>query len=323
MTRGDIVEDHAPALYLHEYSDADVTIRGVVGALDLRRRTDDPAHAAVVPHEGVHPAQARELAKRMREMRLNPAPILLTQRSPSEARRLLREVRAQLPSRQYLDRGGQRHRIWAIRDDDLIEALNAAWGPTRALIADGHHRYAAYLENQATVPDGPADFGLAMLVDEGDTPLRIGAIHRVLMETSISRFRAAIAGRHQIVDRDRATAVAALAPDTVVVTDGRRWGTIALSLSSATSAVEEVDQTLIPLLPKAPRRIHYEHSIDLALTRAQRARAVVIILPALTIEQVWRTVDRGRLLPEKATSFQPKPHPGAFIRSLLDAQPVH
>lgn len=257
-------------------------------------------------------------------MRLNPAPILLTQRSAPEARGLLRRVREELPSRQYLDKGSQLHRIWAVRDTDVIEALNAAWGPTRALIADGHHRYAAYLENQAAVPGGPADLGLAMLVDEGDTPLRLGPIHRVLTETSFSAVRgAAASARLRIVESDRADALAALAADTIVVTDGRRWATITLASEPQVTAVEQADRRLVERLPRRPRHVHYEHSIDMALARTRRGRAVALLLPSLTIDQVWRTVDAGRLLPEKATSFQPKPHPGVFIRSLLDAQPVH
>lgn len=322
--RGDIVADSAPALYLHEYADGDHIIRGVVGALDLARRADDARNAAILPHEGIHPDQARDLAERMREMKLNPAPILLVQHSPSEARRLLRGVREHLPIRQYLDRSGQRHRIWAIRESRTIDALNTVWGPTRALIADGHHRYAAYLENQADLPDGPADLGLAMLVDQGDTPLNVAAIHRVLTDTTLGGVRAAADVRGlRLVEQDRTAATAALDANTIAVTDGRRWATITLPIEPLACAVEQLDSELIPFLPRPPRRIHYEPLLETALARTRRARAVVVVLPALTIDQIWQSVDRGRLLPEKATSFQPKPHTGVFIRALVDAQAVH
>ena len=40
-------------------------------------------------------------------------------------------------------------------------------------------------------------------------------------------------------------------------------------------------------------------------------------MPAPDLDQVQRVVISGGLLPEKATSFQPKPSLGSFIR-LLD-----
>jgi len=57
--------------------------------------------------------------------------------------------------------------------------------PRQALIADGHHRYAAYLQLQArrrSAGDGggPWDYGLALLVDSAAYPPQIGAIHRVI-----------------------------------------------------------------------------------------------------------------------------------------------
>src|SRR5205823_847456 len=64
-------------------------------------------------------------------------------------------------------------------------AVAADLAPRQALIADGHHRYAAYLELQArrrAAGDraGPWDHGLALLVDSAAYPPRIGAMHRVI-----------------------------------------------------------------------------------------------------------------------------------------------
>ena len=66
-----------PAIYLHEYTAAGLTVRGLVGALDITREAHRAEDRAVLPHEGIHPAQADELAQRMAEMGMNPAPILL------------------------------------------------------------------------------------------------------------------------------------------------------------------------------------------------------------------------------------------------------
>ena len=91
---GEVHRDATRALYLHEYTAAGITVRGLVGALDLTRAAHALDDVAVFPHEGVHPAQAAELADRMAEMELNPAPILLIHQAPDRLRTLLRTVRS-------------------------------------------------------------------------------------------------------------------------------------------------------------------------------------------------------------------------------------
>jgi hypothetical protein len=80
---------------------------------------------------------------------------------------------------------GTRHQLWALTDPAEHAAVAADLAARTALIADGHHRYAAYLKLQdqergAGRGDGPWDYGLAFLVDSAAYPPRIGAIHRVI-----------------------------------------------------------------------------------------------------------------------------------------------
>jgi uncharacterized protein (DUF1015 family) len=80
---------------------------------------------------------------------------------------------------------GTSHRLWALTDPAELAAIAADLAARTALIADGHHRYAAYgeLRDQMRargLGDGPWDFGLAFLVDSDAYPLSLGPIHRVI-----------------------------------------------------------------------------------------------------------------------------------------------
>jgi len=80
---------------------------------------------------------------------------------------------------------GVTHRLWALTDPAEHAAIAADLAARTALIADGHHRYAAYLELRAQMRAaghgaGPWDYGLAFLVDADAYPLRLGSIHRVI-----------------------------------------------------------------------------------------------------------------------------------------------
>jgi uncharacterized protein (DUF1015 family) len=317
--RGQLSHDESAAVYLHEFTTGGITVRGLVGALDISRRAAGHDDVAVFPHEGIHPAQAEELAARMIEMQTNPAPILLVHNGPAAARDLMDAVQQRAPLREFTDRGKQHHRVWAIRDHDDLALLGSALAPARALIADGHHRYAAYLQMQRNDPRPATDAGLAMLVDQDDTPLFLGPIHRVLGHVSLEELRRAateIGATFRSAGAD--DAVAALAPDTLVATDGRRWATLRVDVPPERVAVEVLHDRLIPALTPRPTRIGYHHAVDETLAAVEKRPGLAVLMPAPDFAQVLATCAADRLLPEKATSFQPKPSVGVLIRSLRD-----
>lgn len=322
---GQVRRDDQPALYLHEYTASGITVRGLVGALDLTRTTTDPGRAAVYPHEGVHPARAAELADRMAAMALNPAPILLTHRAPAGLRELLGRVRREAADHQFTDRSGQYHRVWAIRSVEQLAEIATGLESTHAVLADGHHRYAAYEDLRRDHPElAPAtDAGLAMLVDQDDTPLYLGAIHRILYGLRFKDLESTAASDGFTLGPmlGPEEAVAALAPDVVVVTDGHGWTTLPLPTSGDRLGVERLHEQLLPRLPRQPSSVGYAHSLDDALRAVARRRGLAVLMPAPEFADVLRVVEHGRLLPEKATSFQPKPSVGVLIRPLRDAPP--
>ena len=318
IARGLALEDVDDALYLHEYTSGGLTVRGLVGALDVSRRAERSAERAVWPHEEVHPEQAGELADRMLQMRLNPAPILLVHRGTQELRDLVTAVAAQEPGWRYLDRSGQRQRVWAVRDPDTLSRIALQLADTRALLADGHHRYAAYLRLQDEHRGTPWDSGLAMLVDQLDTPLFIGAIHRVLRGADLgSLHQAAAEAGAAVSDLEPPTALESLDPDHLVMTDGAHWLRVRPPGSRDTAVVAWLHQQLLPRLDGRVPELAYHHSVEEAVTRASR-RSPAVLLPSPAFRQVQDLVESGGLLPEKATSFQPKPSLGALMRPVRD-----
>ena len=314
---GHVTHDPLPAVYVHEYTSGGLTIRGLVGGLDIASRARDLDTRAVWPHEGIHPAQVDELADRMLEMGMNPAPILLVHAGPADVRALVSRVVAGPPAWQFTDRAGQRQRIWAIRDPADLEALDRGLASSTCLIADGHHRYAAYLRLQQDQPGTPWDRGLAMLVDQADTPLFLGAIHRTL--TGVGLRAVLTAARRtgaSVRELPHDRAVSELAPDTIVVTDNETWASITPHDGNRLP-VEWLHDVLVPGLATPSPQVGFHHSVEEALAHLTEG-AVAVLLPAPDFEHVGCIIERGRLLPEKATSFQPKPSLGVLMRSLRD-----
>ena len=315
--RGWITTDPHSALYVHEYTSFGHTVRGLVGALELTNRAQDLASSSVLPHEGIHPAQADELAERMQEMELNPAPILLVHRGSRRLRDLVATLVETPPTRQFEDAGAQRHRLWALRSARELRAIGDEVATTRALVADGHHRYAAYLRMQARRPGTACDAGLAMLVDHLDTPLQLRAIHRTLAGVRLDQVIRALDGVGAVVEFRPLATAADVDAGSVALADGHRWAVASLPPHPG-AVVEFVHDVLVPALPRQPQRLGHHTDVDEAVGAARRRRGTAIILPPPTFEQVLGATQAGRLLPEKATSFQPKPHLGVLMRSLHD-----
>lgn len=316
---GQVQHDQEPAVYLHEYTVGGITVRGLVGALDLTQVAEGgEAVPAVLPHEGVHPPQVRELAERMEEMDVNPAPILLVHRGPASVRSIITELIDSAPDWRFTDRARQRHRLWRIADPEILGAIDTGLAQAQALIADGHHRYAAYLALRDAHPGTPWGRGLAMLVDQDDTPLFLGAIHRFLEGTTLDDLEQALEKAPWLRGerRDSAAAMASLGPDTLVLTDGKAWLCVEGITATRHTAVEVFHQDVVAHLPNAPA-ITYHHAVQGTLDAVARRRGTAVLLPSADLDCVMAT-SRERLLPEKATSFQPKPSLGVLMRTLRD-----
>jgi uncharacterized protein (DUF1015 family) len=303
--------DLEAGLYLHEYTSAGLTVRGLVGNLDLVRATD-----VVLPHEAVHSAQVTQLANRMREMSINPAPILLMHRGSSELRRLVDAVAETEPQLVYTDRSDQLQRIWRITEPGVHAQVSAALAGTRAVIADGHHRYAAARQLRDEDPSSGWADTLVMLIDQSDTPLQLGAIHRTIAGLTLSTVEAAAreSGDEFTRHPDQRAALAFL-EDAIVLHDGLHWATLRPA-EPAPLLVCSLHDRLLPSWRVTGTRIGYAHTAGEALDKAGNGLAV--LLPAPTFDQVAGAASAGHLLPQKATSFQPKPHLGAIMRDLRD-----
>ena len=316
QAEGYVEIDTDPAFYLHEYSSHGMTIRGLVCTLDLSTRATGPDERSVFPHEGIHPEQADDLAERMHEMGLNPAPILMVHQGPADVRAAQAEVMARPPAHDFEDRSGQRHRLWVVDDPEHVARIEQGLASSRLMIADGHHRYAAYLRLQERHPGTAWDRGLIMVIDQDDTPFFLGAIHRTLGGTTVEELRdAAVKAGAEVAVLDASTALKALSPHTWLVTDGQEWWRIRTShLRSTTSAVQDLHELVLPHLPAAPE-VHFHHTVEEALQGAGPSSPSVL-LPAPEYAHLDEAIRTGGLLPEKATSFQPKPNLGVLMRSV-------
>jgi uncharacterized protein (DUF1015 family) len=244
---------------------------------------------------------------------------------------------------------GIRHTLWAVTDPAALAAIAADLAPRQALIADGNHRYASYLEMQAdrrAAGDGPGpwDYGLALLVDGDAFPPEIGAIHRVLpglapaqaVERAKAGFsvRAIPGGPAELPAALEALAAAGqhgpaflvagqgqvhllTDPDPVQLEAAMPAGRSRAWRQLSTAVLQEF---LLAALwgiqddEQGVRVVH--HDADRAIAQADSAPGgTAVIGNPLRAADVYAVAAGGERLPRKSTSFAPKPRTGLVLRS--------
>jgi uncharacterized protein (DUF1015 family) len=327
--KGVLRADEAPTLYVYEYTAGQTTVRGLIGLVGLRSE----AEGVVLPHEDVMPAPVEDRTVLMRTTETNLEPILLVHEGTDRLHDLVDDATRTAPLADFVALDGSCHRLWAITAAACHEAIAEELAGGTALIADGHHRYAAYLALQrrmrgAGVPEGasPWDHGLAMLVDQRSHALRVGPIHRSVAAMTVADLQDLADARADELElhADREAAFAALTADgrpelaSFVVSDGHAWGVL------RTRRTHDVDagvlhETLLPAWHVAEEQVGYHHSLDQALGATSRTAGLVVAVSPPSLADVMAAAARGVRMPRKSTSFSPKPRMGVVMRDLRDA----
>ena len=361
-----LVADPVPGLYVYEQArpaadggdsdGAELLQRGLIGGLGLR----PPEDRVILPHEDVMPGPVTGRRELMETTQSNLEPIFLLYdggRPPGAATQVVEAVAAgDPPLAEALTEDGLRHRLWAVTEPARLAAVAADLAPRQALIADGHHRYAAYRQLQARRRDagcgaGPWDYGLALLVDSAAYPPRIGAIHRVLPGLTPDKAVDLAKGAFCVTpqpggsqDLDAALAAldqaAAAGPAFLIAGGGAGSGAAYLLTDpdpvQAEAAMPDglsatwrglgyavLQQLLITRLwglrddDRSVRIVHNDAST--AIAEASRSGGTAVICAPMSAAEVYTVAANGERVPRKSTSFGPKPRTGLVIRAFAES----
>ncbi len=338
---GVLVPDAAPALYVYEQASADHAQRGLLGALALT----PPEDGIVLPHENTMSGTVSDRLALYTAVDADLEPIFLLYDGGGAAS----DVVAAPPGSPLLDvtlADRLRHRLWAVTDPQVVHAIAADLHGRTSVIADGHHRYATYLQRQAARGGerGPWDFGLTFLVDASAFGPEVHPIHRVIPHVEAFELARRADGAVQVHDLDGddlSSALAALEQAgkhsfLLVSGDG---GTIRLltrpdpeRLAAAmpadrSAAWRDLDVSVLHAFLVADvwgleddvDTVRYEHDAESAIAAAAASGGTAVLLNPTPVAAVTSVAAGGERMPRKSTLFTPKPRTGLVIRDHRDA----
>lgn len=339
--------DPEPALYVYEQASAIHTQRGLLGALALSPAED----GIVIPHENTMAGPVADRLALYTATAADLEPIFLLYTGGGAASAAVAQVDAVAPLLDVRLADGLRHRLWSITDPVVLAGIAADLHDRTAVIADGHHRYATYLQRQATAHSagrgpGPWDAGLTFLVDSTAFGPEVHPIHRVVPQIEAAELaRRAQAGMrvHDLDGNDLEAATTALAeagahgPAFLLVSgDGGTLrlltdpdaGRLAAALPTERSAAwKRLDVTVLHhylvadlwSLVDDVDTVRYEHDVRDAVKAAAATAGTAVLLNSTPITAVTDVAAGGERMPRKSTLFTPKPRTGLVLRDHRDA----
>jgi uncharacterized protein (DUF1015 family) len=343
---GVLERDAEPALWHYELRPAggEPATVGWLGAVEL----PPPGSAAVLPHEDTYPPAVEGRRALLAATGTDLEPIVLAHDPEESIAQLTEQAGRAAPTLALRDGDGVAHLIRRVSDPALLDRLTAAWRRTGAVIADGHHRFAAAQAHHRADPERPgSDAVLALVTPMGPGGLRVQPIHRVVPDLRFDAATAAAAAGFRM--RELPVAGRSAGTPAAVAAEVRRWladpaeagflVTDGARLARLTDPTDEVRARIPHEAPAAwrgldvvlahhgllehlwgrpddPDSVLIAHDVPEALRLAGQRSGVALLLRAPSPTDVADVARAGARMPRKSTLFVPKPRTGLVLRPL-------
>jgi uncharacterized protein (DUF1015 family) len=310
---GALVRSSEPAYYAYEMrfqlDGRSRTITGLICGMELEEWGGD-----VIPHERTMDGPVQDRLALLRATATHMSPVYATVEGPiPNLASLLDKGVSTPPICALADEQGVEHRLWKLEAGfDPADLLKDA----RALIADGHHRYATALryrkERDEAEGPGPWDGLLTFLVDAGTQEVPVLPFHRVQASGETARLGPQVPSLEDVLDQ--------LSDESLIVGLAARSGDgveySVMKLNGSPPAVRALHEQILDrsVSDGALRFVPDAREADAAVRSGDAVAAW--FLPATTPERIRAVVETGQRLPQKSTYFWPKPRTGMIMMPL-------
>jgi uncharacterized protein (DUF1015 family) len=340
IASGVLLRDEKPAYYVYRITAGAHRQTGLAAAASVAGYRS----GRIRRHELTRPEKEADRARHIEAVGAHTGPVFTLHRPNAEAAGVLAAAADEDPFADVIDMAGARHQIWRVDEDDLVNALSAAFEAMDALyIADGHHRAAAAARVAKTTPyaSSHSDPGDAaprfLIVSFPSDEVRILDYNRLVrdlnghtMETLLGEL-----ARRFAVHRAEAP-VRPTRPHEFGMVLGGRWYRLALREAPPANAspLERLDISLLsrlvlaPVLgigdPRTDSRIDFvggSRGLDELEQRVDGGLwAVGFSLYPTALADLMAVADAGEVMPPKSTWFDPKLADGLLCLPLEDGE---
>lgn len=324
---------------------------GIIGLLRIESSGNN-----ILPHERTINKHVKDRYNLLRDTHLNTGQIFMSYRDQEMVvERETQTLRESAPLASVSLDDETHLKIWSVKNNDTLQSLRKLFLRSRAIIADGHHRFQTALRFARDHTENPgAKSVMVTLVNSEQPGMLVLPIYRVIHSHSISAKEV----KHNIPSIGTVESVATLDElNALVLNSPAEADIVSLGLSFMENQarhwlikIPRDDRLLERCMPHLSRRsrrldvnilhqfvlndalgLDTNNSADLEKISIVKGtdrpsylfqdraeiKAVAMCRPP-TLDQIFRVAKRGEYLPQKSTFFFPKIPSGLVVRSLSD-----
>lgn len=188
--KGILIREDAPAIYVYEEEFTAYGKSGAVKGIIVRLKVEEFEKGIVLPHEFTLSKAKADRLNLMKATNCNFSQIYgLYMDEEHTSLNTIDKVSEGTPDIEFTDKGGVTHRLWIVKDEEVIAKLVADFKERKIYIADGHHRYETalnyrnYCREQGISKEGDAaDFQMIYFVDMEHPGLVVFPTHRLVRD---------------------------------------------------------------------------------------------------------------------------------------------
>lgn len=325
------VQDGTPCYYVYELIMDGRSQTGVVGVASI----DDYISGTIKKHENTRADKEVDRINHVDALSAQTGPIFLAYRGRDDIRQVLLRIKKNQPLYDFTSPDGITHRVWALREDKDVNAIEKAFADTDSIyIADGHHRCASAvkvgLKRRQEHPDynGNEEFNYFLSVLFADDELMIMDYNRVVKDLnghSAGQILEELSKLGTVEEKDDIYRPESKGCVGVYVEN--KWYKFEFDkkiipddpVAGLDVSVLQ-DRVLTPLFgigdPRTDDRIDFVGGIR-GLSELEKRVAgdckIAFAMYPTSIGELFAVADAGLLMPPKSTWFEPKLRSGLFI----------
>lgn len=332
IQKGEFVQEDKPVYYIYELTMNGRVQTGIVACASI----DDYQNQVVRKHENTRADKELDRIRHVETCEAQTGPIFLAYRADDTIREVIARTKKESALYDFTSEDGITHRVWCIRADADITAIqNAFGGISQIYIADGHHRCASAvkvgLKKREENPDytGKEAFNYFLSVLFADEELMIMDYNRVVKDLNgltPVQFLEDVSKVYRFLSKDTVCKKPAHKGQMSLLVDGTWYLLEVKDEYQSDDPVEGLDVAILqnhilaPVLgiadPKTDHRIDFVGGIrgieELERRAATDCKAAFAMYPT-SIHELFRVADANMLMPPKSTWFEPKLRSGLFI----------
>lgn len=334
-----LVQDETPSLYIYAQRMGNHLQKGLVAGSAI----EDYFNNVIKKHEYTRPVKENDRIKHMQTLEAQVGPVFLTYKPLAAIDEVIEKWTTEHePLQHFTSEDGIEHFVWVIDDLTTVKHLTSTFETQvrYTYVADGHHRTAAsakvgkLLREEKGEYTGKENFNYFLSVLFPANQLKVMDYNRVVKELlpdiSTDEFLTALMSNFTVIP-DKEAVRLSMKGEFGLYIDKQWYRLIAdESILMEKDPVERLDISILsnyviaPLLgiedQRTDDRIDFVGGIrglgELEKRVDSGEMRLAFSIPPVSVEDLMRVADSGKVMPPKSTWFEPKLRSGLFIHQL-------